>query len=277
MHKIKKAIIPAAGFGTRLLPATKAIPKEMFPVAGKPVIQHIVEEAIDAGIEEILIIISAGKEAITQHFSYNPTLENRLKADGKLEVLQEVKKLRSLANIQYLYQQELKGLGDAIKLGHKFIGEDAFMILLGDTIISTHKASQILIEKYETTGSSCVLVQRVPKSLVNRYGILDGDFDNTLKAFKVKAFKVKKWVEKPSEESAPSNLAVAGRYVFTSSIFRHLEGLSRGVNNEIQLTDAMHALLKEEATYAHVLNGTRYDIGNFQDFIKANVELTRQC
>ena len=269
MNSVKKAVIPAAGYGTRMLPASKAIPKELFPVAGKPVIQHIVEEAVDAGIEEILIIISEGKEVIKSHFSTNSDLEDRLILRNKEEELKEIQKLSNLARIEYQYQPEQKGLGDAILLSKSWVGNDPFMIMLGDTIINPISETQKLISSFLAFQSDIVQVREVAPDQVSKYGIMDGSFDKDKSLY-----KVNKWIEKPSQELAPSNLAIAGRYIFTPNILKYLECTDLGIHKEIQLTDAMQAMLRDNICFAQVLKGRRFDIGNWEEFIKANIELS---
>jgi UTP--glucose-1-phosphate uridylyltransferase len=266
---IKKAIIPAAGWGTRMLPATKSIPKEMLPILDKPVIQYVVEEAANSGITDILIVISSGKRAIEEHFSNHFELEYTLKEKGKKAELETLRKIQDLANIHFVWQRELNGLGDAVRYGKTFVGKDPFAILLGDSILESNTNKPILlqmIEKFETHHASITAVREVPKALVSRYGIMSG-----MPTSDADFFEVKEWIEKPSPEEAPSNLAVAGAYIFTPTIFELLEKTTPGKNNEIQLTDAMHALLQKEKMYALKFDGTRYDIGNRLDFIKTNL------
>lgn len=269
MGTIKKAIIPAAGIGTRMLPATKAIPKEMVPIVDKPVIQYVVEEAVAAGITDILIIISEGKEAIQKHFQFDEAKEIFLLKKGKNEVAESLRKISDLAKIQFVYQKEQKGLGDAIWCGKDFVGEDPFAILLGDSIIESFTSKPVLkqmVECFERLQSSIVALTEVDKSLVYKYGVMAG---NLFEAPNV--FEVKDWVEKPKVEEAPSNLVVSGLYIFTSTIFKFLENLPRGVGNEIQLTDAMRLLLSQEKTFGYRYDGKRYDIGSKLDFIKTNL------
>ena len=266
--KVKKALIPAAGFGTRFLPATKSIPKEMIPVVDKPVIQYVVEEAVNAGISDILIVISRGKRAIEEHFDSSMELEYILEKKGKEKELAEIRKISSLANIHFIYQKEMRGLGDAVLHGRHHIGDEPFAVLLGDTIVESNTEKPVLkelIETAEKNKASAIAVQQVPDEKVNRYGIMDG------KNISENIYQVNKWVEKPDIKKAPSNLAIASRYVFTSTIFNILEKTKPGLNNEVQLTDAMHELLKKEKMYALKFNGTRYDIGNKLDFIKTNL------
>lgn len=266
--KIKKAIIPAAGFGTRFLPFTKAVPKELIPLVDKPTLQYVIEEAAASGITDILMIISSGKEAIKDHFSPHNELEARLKETGKDKLLAEMKKVNELANIQYVYQEELNGLGHAVLQGKSFVGNEPFAILLGDTITTSDFAPVIgqLISVYEKIGSSVVALEEVPMEKVSRYGVIDGEDQQG------GLYKVKNFVEKPAADEAPSNLAIASRYVFTPEIFDYLEKTQRGKGNEIQLTDAMHAMLKQHNMYGLKFDGKRHDIGNKLDFVKATIE-----
>ncbi len=267
--KIRKAIIPAAGMGTRMLPATKAIPKEMLPIVDKPVIQYVVEEAVSAGITDILIIISKGKEAIIDHFNSDPDRISELRNRGKGELADQLVAIDQLANIEYLYQVELNGLGHAIHCGEAFVGNEPFAVLLGDSIIESYSDITVLkqmMDIFDIQQSSIVAVTAIPQELVFKYGVLDGtstDNNNLL--------KVNDWVEKPPVESAPSNLVIAGLYLLTSDIFECLKNTPRGYGNEIQLTDAMRLLLKSNAMYGYQFDGTRYDVGNKLDFITTNI------
>ena len=265
---IRKAVIPAAGFGTRFLPFTKAVPKEMIPLVDKPVIQYVIEEAAAAGITDILIIVSTGKMAIQDHFNPDAGLEARLEANGKNELLEELRSINELANIHYVYQQELKGLGDAVLCAENFVGNEPFAILLGDTVLSSDEKPVIsqLLEAHEQTNSSIVALEEVPWEKTARYGVIDGKSeDETL-------YKVDAFVEKPAPEDAPSNLVIASRYVFNPEIFDYLAKTPRGKGNEIQLTDAMRLMLEEQAMYGYKFNGKRHDIGNKLDFIKSTIE-----
>lgn len=266
--KIRKAVIPAAGFGTRFLPFTKAVPKELIPVVDKPTLQYVVEEAVSAGITDILMVISAGKNAIQDHFTSNFSLETRLDETGKEELLAELREINNLANIHYIYQQELNGLGDAVLMGKSFVGNEPFAILLGDTITTSESSPVIaqLIAAHEKTNSSVVAVEEVSMEKVSRYGVIDpGETNDGL-------YKINKFVEKPAIDKAPSNLAIASRYVFTPEIFTYLEKTGRGKGNEIQLTDAMLDMLDEHDMYGFRFDGRRHDIGNKLDFVKATIE-----
>ncbi|MCP3967857.1 MAG: UTP--glucose-1-phosphate uridylyltransferase GalU [Lentisphaerae bacterium] len=265
---IKKAVIPAAGFGTRFLPFTKAVPKEMIPIIDKPVIQYVIEEAAAAGITDILIIVSRGKMAIQDHFNPEFSLEDRLQKTGKTEILEELRSIDSLAKLHFVYQQELNGLGDAVLQAKSFVGNDPFAILLGDTVLSsaTKPVTSQLLDAYEKTKSPVVALEEVPWEVTSRYGVIDGASDDE------KLYELSGLVEKPAPEKAPSNLVIASRYVFTADIFDYLEKTPRGKGNEIQLTDAMRAMLKERNMYGLKFDGKRHDIGNKLDFIKSTIE-----
>lgn len=266
--KVRKAIIPAAGLGTRMLPATKSIPKEMLTIVDKPVIQYIVEEAIASGISEILVVVSDGKSAIQDHFSMDFPNAKYYEQKGKHEVLKELKTLAGDCEITFVQQKELKGLGDAVYYGKAFVGDEPFAVLLGDAICESNTNQSVLGQLtavYDQYESSVVAVQEVPQELVSRYGIMDGT------PLSDRTFKVNQWVEKPPVDQAPSRLAVAARYVFTPEIFKCLENTSIGYGNEIQLTDAMHQLLGTQNTYAIKIQGRRFDVGHPVDFVKANL------
>ncbi|MES9683054.1 UTP--glucose-1-phosphate uridylyltransferase [Bacillus sp. AFS001701] len=269
--KVKKAIIPAAGLGTRFLPATKAMPKEMLPIVDKPTIQYIVEEAIESGIEDIIIVTGKGKRAIEDHFDYSFELEQSLLDKGKYDLLSEVQKSSQLVDIHYIRQKEPKGLGHAIWCARKFIGNEPFAVLLGDDIVQADKPclSQ-MINKYNRYNSSILGVQTVPHNEVSRYGIVGGVQIGT--GF----HKIKNLVEKPSQEEAPSNLAIMGRYVLSPKIFEILNELKPGAGGEIQLTDAIAELNHLEAVYAYEFEGTRYDVGEKLGFIKTITEFALQ-
>lgn len=268
IRKITKAIIPAAGFGTRFLPFTKAVPKELIPVVDKPTLQYVIEEAAASGITDILMVISTGKDAIQNHFKPNFELEARLQETGKKKLLAELQKISKLANISYVNQDELNGLGHAVLQGKSFIGDEPFAILLGDTVTTSDSSPVIsqLIAAYDKTNSSVVALEEVPMEKVSRYGVIDGEDHNG------GLYKVKNFVEKPAVDRAPSNLVIASRYVFSPEIFSFLENTPRGKGNEIQLTDAMHAMLKEHHMYGLKFDGKRHDIGNKLDFVKATIE-----
>ncbi|RLL46906.1 UTP--glucose-1-phosphate uridylyltransferase [Oceanobacillus piezotolerans] len=270
MKTIKKAIIPAAGLGTRFLPVTKAMPKEMLPIVDKPTIQYIVEEAVESGIEDIIIVTGKGKRAIEDHFDINFELEQNLMDKGKFELLEKVKQ-PSEVDIHYIRQKEPKGLGHAVWCARKFIGNEPFAVLLGDDIVQADKpVLKQLIEQYEETASSVVGVQQVPEEETSRYGIVD---PNTIEG---RRYQVNHFVEKPAPGTAPSNLAIMGRYVFTPEIFTFLDKQEIGAGGEIQLTDAIQALNKIEHVYAYDFEGKRYDVGEKLGFLRTNLEFALQ-
>ncbi|TKX69188.1 UTP--glucose-1-phosphate uridylyltransferase GalU [Halorubrum sp. GN11GM_10-3_MGM] len=265
--EVTKAVIPAAGFGTRFLPVTKAQPKEMMPVLDKPTIQYVVEEAVTAGIDDILIITGRGKQAIERHFDKSYELEQELKADGKLDRLNRVEEIADLADIHYVRQKERDGLGDAVLYAQKHVGDEPFALLLGDTIIENETpCTETLINEAEAHGTSTLSLERVPWEQVPSYGVADtGDVDSSAGSFPVDDF-----VEKPPREEAPSNLAITGRYVLTSDIFDHLEATEKGIGGELQLTDA---ICKIDDVRGVELDGDRYDIGNIPSWLRANIEM----
>lgn len=267
MKKIKKAIIPAAGLGTRFLPATKAMPKEMLPILDKPTIQYIVEEAARAGIEDIIIVTGRHKRAIEDHFDSQKELEMVLKEKGKSELLGKVQYSTELANIFYVRQKEQKGLGHAISSARQFIGNEPFAVLLGDDIVESEvPAVKQLIDVYEETGHSVIGVQEVPEADTHRYGIIDPLTKNG------RQYEVKKFVEKPAQGTAPSNLAIMGRYVLTPEIFDYLKTQKEGAGNEIQLTDAIERMNNDNQVYAYDFKGERYDVGEKLGFVKTTIE-----
>ncbi|HFG0326591.1 UTP--glucose-1-phosphate uridylyltransferase [Staphylococcus aureus] len=267
MKKIKKAIIPAAGLGTRFLPATKAMPKEMLPILDKPTIQYIVEEAARAGIEDIIIVTGRHKRAIEDHFDSQKELEMVLKEKGKSELLEKVQYSTELANIFYVRQKEQKGLGHAISSARQFIGNEPFAVLLGDDIVESEvPAVKQLIDVYEETGHSVIGVQEVPEADTHRYGIIDPLTKNG------RQYEVKKFVEKPAQGTVPSNLAIMGRYVLTPEIFDYLKTQKEGAGNEIQLTDAIERMNNDNQVYAYDFEGERYDVGEKLGFVKTTIE-----
>jgi UTP--glucose-1-phosphate uridylyltransferase len=269
--KVKKAIIPAAGLGTRFLPATKAMPKEMLPIVDKPTIQYIVEEAIESGIEDIIIVTGKGKRAIEDHFDHSFELEQNLLEKGKFELLNEVQKSSKLVDIHYIRQKEPKGLGHAIWCARKFIGNEPFAVLLGDDIVQAEKPClQQMIEQYERYNASILGVQQVEQEEVSRYGIVGASDIGE------RFYSVKNLVEKPTKENAPSNLAIMGRYILNPKIFEILEQQEPGAGGEIQLTDAIARLNKHEAVYAYDFEGTRYDVGEKMGFIQTTIEFALQ-
>lgn len=264
---IKKAVIPAAGYGTRFLPITKSQPKEMIPIVDTPVIQYVVEEAVASGITDILMIIGKGKRAIEEHFDRSPILEESLMEKKNFEMLEKIRKISKLANIHFVWQKEMNGLGDAVKLARYHVNNEPFAVLLGDTLVQSDgiPVTQQLINVYERYRGSVVALEQVKPDMVHRYGVIDGH------ALEGNVFVARDWIEKPSAEEAPSNLAVASRYIFTPEIFDYLEQTLPGKNNEIQLTDAMRMLVKKQAMYGLIFNGKRYDIGNKLGFLKTNL------
>ncbi len=264
---IKKAVIPAAGIGTRFLPATKAQPKEMLPIIDTPVIQYVVQEAIDSGIEDILIISGKGKRAIEDHFDRSFDLENQLMEKHDEKMYNEIRRISEMANIHYIRQKELNGLGDAIYYARQHTGDEPFAILLGDTVIdSLIPVTQQLIDIYEQYKQSIIGVEVIPNEKISRYGVIGGNKIND------RITEVNQLVEKPSKKEAPSNLAIASRYILTPEIYKAIERTKRGLNNEVQLTDALRILLERESIYSYRYEGKRYDIGNKIDYIKTIIE-----
>jgi len=263
---IRKAVIPAAGFGTRFLPASKSQPKEMLPIVDKPTIQYVVEEAVAAGITDILMIIGKGKRAIEEHFDRNFELEAELEAKGKRVELAEIRAISDLANVHFVWQKELRGLGDAVACARCHVGSEPFAVLLGDTLIESAPPVMLrLLDTFERYREPVVALEQVPRDRVGRYGVMDG------KEVEPGLYLIRDFIEKPSPEEAPSNLAIAGRYVFTPEIFDHLRETAPGKNQEIQLTDAMRRMVRSRAMYGVRFDGTRYDIGNRLDFLKTNI------
>ena len=268
MQKVTKAVIPAAGLGTRFLPATKACPKEMLPIVDKPTIQYIIEEALASGIKDILIITGHNKRSIEDHFDYNPELELNLREHGKDELLAMVKEIGDI-NLHYIRQKEPKGLGHAILCAKSFVGNEPFAVLLGDDVVYNEEKPclQQLLDVYDVTGASVLGCQIVPQEKVSSYGIVASEATEN-----ARIFKVNDMVEKPAVEEAPSRLAVLGRYVITPEIFAILEQTAPGRGGEIQLTDALKVLAKEQAMYAYDFVGCRYDVGDKQGYLEATVE-----
>lgn len=265
--KVKKAIIPAAGLGTRFLPATKAQPKEMLPIVDKPTIQYIIEEAVASGIEEILIITGRNKRAIEDHFDKSIELENQLEAKGKKELLDMVTGISNLVDIYYVRQKEPKGLGHAINCARTFVGDEPFAVMLGDDVVDSDvPCLKQLIDCFNEYKTSILGVQEVPANDVSKYGIVKGMH------IEDRVYKVKDLVEKPKVEEAPSNIAILGRYIITPQIFKILDETKPGKSGEIQLTDALRTLIKQEAMYAYDFEGRRYDVGDKLGFLQATVE-----
>ena len=265
--KVKKAVIPAAGLGTRFLPATKAQPKEMLPIVDKPAIQYIVEEAVAAGIEDIIIISGRGKRAIEDHFDKSYELENMLKQKNKIAMLEIVENISKMANIYYVRQKEPSGLGHAIYIAKSFIGNEPFAVMLGDDIVMSKKPCiGQMMERYDELGNSIIGVQQVSREAVSSYGVIGG------KKVSEKLYKISEMVEKPAPENAPSNFAIMGRYIINPEIFGCIERTKPGKNNEVQLTDALAMLLENQDIYGYEFTGQRYDVGNKLGFLKATVE-----
>jgi UTP--glucose-1-phosphate uridylyltransferase len=264
---IRKAVFPAAGLGTRFLPATKAQPKEMLPLVDKPVIQYCVEEAVASGIEHIVIVTGRGKNAIEDHFDVSFELESILEQRGRLDLLREVRQISELANITYVRQKEALGLGHAILVAREVIGDEPFAVFLGDDVIDgPEPCMKQLMRVFKRFGSSILAVEPVPAERVKDYGIIDGS------EIEESVYKVSDLVEKPHPAHAPSNLAIIGRYILTPDIFPHLERTAADRNGEIQLTNGLRALLARRPLYACRFQGTRYDTGNKLDFLRATVE-----
>jgi len=265
--RVKKAIIPAAGLGTRFLPATKAQAKEMLPIVDKPTLQYIIEEAIASGIEEILIVTGRNKKCIEDHFDRSVELELELEKKGKSAMLEMVQDISNMVNIHYIRQKEPKGLGHAVHCAKSFIGNEPFAVLLGDDIVDAKTPClKQMINAYDEYKTSILGVQQVDKDKVNKYGILD------VKYIEDRVYKVKDMVEKPAIEEAPSNIAILGRYIITPAIFDILENQEPGKGGEIQLTDALQTLATKEAIYAYNFEGRRYDVGDKLGFLEATVD-----
>ena len=266
-RKVRKAVIPAAGLGTRFLPATKAQPKEMLPIVDKPTLQYIIEEAVASGIEEILIITGRNKKSIEDHFDKSVELELELENKGKTELLEIVQNISNMINIHYIRQKEPRGLGDAIYCARHFIGDEPFAVMLGDDIVDNKvPCLKQLMDAYDEYRTTILGVQKVAKEDTNKYGIIDAKF------IEDRVYKVKDLVEKPDSDKAPSNIAILGRYIITPEIFDILSDLPPGKGDEIQLTDALKELSKKEAMYAYDFEGRRYDVGDKLGFLEATVD-----
>jgi UTP--glucose-1-phosphate uridylyltransferase len=267
MSIIRKAVIPAAGLGTRFLPVTKSMPKEMLPIIDKPVIHYVVEEAIDAGIEDIIIITGRGKRAIEDYFDASPELEMHLKGRNKNETLKRLKKISDFPGIHYVRQKEPNGLGDAILKAEKHIGNEPFAVLLGDDIIANdHSLTGDLISVFSRFHATIISVEIVPKDKISSYGIIKGSIIES------DIFAVEDIIEKPAPDLAPSNLGAVGRYIFVPEIFECLKRTSPGVGNEIQLTDAIRLLLQQHPVYAYKFKGLRYDTGDKLGYIETIID-----
>ena len=266
---VRKAVIPAAGFGTRFLPVAKAVPKEMLPIVDKPVIQYVVEEAAASGITDVIIVISQAKRAIEEHFSPNVALEAELESKGKTEALAELRKLRALPRIQYVLQSKMGGLGDAVRCARDAVGREPFAVLLGDALVSASEGAtpvtRQLMDVHEKYGGSVVALEEVPLGKVSRYGIMGGlEIERGV-------IRAEKFVEKPAVAETPSRLAVSARYILEPEIFEELDRTPVGQGGELQLTDAMASLMKRRPLFGVKYAGRRHDIGNKLDFVKANL------
>lgn len=265
--KVKKAVIPAAGLGTRFLPATKALAKEMLPIVDTPTIQFIVEEAINSGIEDILIVDGKSKRSIEDHFDSNTELEDNLSAKGKYKLLKLVQDTTDL-NIYFIRQSYPRGLGDAVLKAKSFVGDEPFVVMLGDDLMTDKiPLTKQLVDRFNQTGQSTLAVTEVPHEDTSKYGVIGPD-----KEVSDGLYEVRNFVEKPRPQDAPSDLAIIGRYLFTPTIFDELENTEPGKGNEIQLTDAIETLNHKEHVYAHKFNGKRYDIGSKIGFLETNIE-----
>ncbi|MFZ2456495.1 MAG: UTP--glucose-1-phosphate uridylyltransferase GalU [Candidatus Altiarchaeia archaeon] len=263
-----KAVIPAAGLGTRFLPATKAQPKEMLPIVDKPAIQFVVEEAINSGIDDIIIITGRGKRAIEDHFDRSFELEYVLKEKGKTDLLKQVVDISELADIHYLRQKEMKGLGHAVYCAKDHIGDEPFAVLLGDSIVNAHvPCTRQMMNYHHRFKGSIIAVEEVPIDKISNYGVVDPD------PLDAGIYRIKDLIEKPKPEDAPSNLGIIGRYILTPAIFDVIKNTKPGKGGEVQLTDALRALRQEEEMYACKFQGKLYDIGNKLDYLKASVEM----
>jgi UTP--glucose-1-phosphate uridylyltransferase len=274
--RVRKAVFPAAGWGTRFLPATKAQPKEMLPLVDKPVIQYAVEEAVAAGIEQVIIVTSSQKRAIEDHFDIDFELEHLLEDRGDIDMLRQIRHISDLAQVAYVRQKEQLGLGHAVLVAKELVGHEPFAVILSDdVVIGERPCIGQLIRAYDETHSSIVAVMEVAPGETNRYGIIGVD-EESEELDGGRLHRVSKLVEKPAPEEAPSNLAIIGRYVLTPKIFDKLEQTPRGAGGEIQLTDAIEALMEEQHVYGFEFDGTRYDAGTKMGWLKASVELALQ-
>jgi UTP--glucose-1-phosphate uridylyltransferase len=269
--RVRKAVFPAAGWGTRFLPATKAQPKEMLPLVDKPIIQYAVEEAVSAGIEQVIIVTSSQKRAIEDHFDLSYELEHLLEERGEIERLRQIRHISDLAQIAYVRQKEQLGLGHAVLMAKELVGHEPFAVILSDdVVVGERPCIGQLVHAYAQTRSSVVAVMEVPPEETSRYGVIGGQ---RVEGGDGRLWKIDRLVEKPAPGDAPSNLAIIGRYVLTPKIFDKLEQTARGAGGEIQLTDAIHALMEEQSVYGYEFEGTRYDAGTTMGWLKAQVEL----
>jgi UTP--glucose-1-phosphate uridylyltransferase len=269
--RVRKAVFPAAGWGTRFLPATKAQPKEMLPLVDKPIIQYAVEEAVAAGIEQVIIVTSSQKRAIEDHFDLNYELEHLLEERGEIELLRQIRHISDLAQIAYVRQKEQLGLGHAVLMAKELVGHEPFAVILSDdVVVGQRPCIGQLIHAYHQAHGSVVAVMEVPPEETGRYGVIGGGL---VEGHGGRLTRVDRVVEKPAPGEAPSNLAIIGRYVLTPKIFDKLEQTHRGAGGEIQLTDAIEALMEEQPVYGYAFEGTRYDAGTPMGWLKASVEL----
>jgi UTP--glucose-1-phosphate uridylyltransferase len=272
--RVRKAVFPVAGWGTRFLPATKALPKEMLPLVDKPVIQYAVEEAVAAGIEQVVIVTSSQKRAIEDHFDLNLELEQLLESRGDIEMLRQIRAISDLAQISYVRQKEQLGLGHAVLVAKELVGHEPFAVILpDDVVVGERPCIGQLIHAYERTHSSVVAVMEVSHEATARYGVIAGE---AVGPDDPGLYKVSGLVEKPEPGEAPSNLAIIGRYILTPKIFEKLEQTPRGAGGEIQLTDAIEALMKEQDVYGYAFDGVRYDAGTTMGWLEASIELALQ-
>jgi UTP--glucose-1-phosphate uridylyltransferase len=275
-RKVRKAVLPAAGLGTRFLPATKAQPKEMLTVVDKPQIQYVVEECVASGIEHVIIVTGKGKNSIEDHFDYSPVLERFLEEKGKTKQAEMVRDISDMVQVSYTRQKEPLGLGHAVLVAKDLVGDEPFAVLLGDVLIpGPNPATKQLINVYEATGTGAIAVEEVPREKTHLYGIVDGE-PALLAPFGERLLRIRDLVEKPKPDEAPSNLAITGRYVLPSAIFACLERTKPGAGGEIQLTDALRLLAKEQGLWALIYEGISYDAGEKLGFLKATVELALQ-
>jgi UTP--glucose-1-phosphate uridylyltransferase len=276
IKKVRKAVLPAAGLGTRFLPATKAQPKEMLTVVDKPQIQYVVEECVVSGIEHVIIVTGKGKNSIEDHFDYNPTLERFLEEKGKTDQAALVRRISDMVQVSYTRQKEPLGLGHAVLVAKDLVGDEPFAVLLGDVLMpGNNPATKQLVDVYEATGVGAIAVEEVPHEKTQLYGIVAGD-PAPQGQFGERLLRIRDLVEKPKPANAPSNLAITGRYVLPPSIFGCLERTQPGAGGEIQLTDAMKILAKEQGLWAYIYEGISYDAGEKLGFLKATVEIALQ-
>jgi UTP--glucose-1-phosphate uridylyltransferase len=269
--RVRKAVFPAAGWGTRFLPATKAQPKEMLPLVDRPIIQYAVEEAVAAGIEQVIIVTSSQKRAIEDHFDLNFELEHLLEERGEIERLRQIRHISDLAQIAYVRQKEQLGLGHAVLMAKELVGHEPFAVILSDdVVVGQRPCIGQLIHAYHQTHGSVVAVMEVPREETRRYGVIGGA---PVEGHEGRLWKVDRVVEKPEPDEAPSAMAIIGRYVLTPKIFDKLEQTPRGAGGEIQLTDAIEALMQEQSIHGYAFEGTRYDAGTVMGWLKASVEL----